>query len=154
MPSVEAETPRKMLPPPLSLHDALPISMTSFTSPAICCSVLGEMPYLPSPISASPLSLRRMRLNRGRFALGAVTGRGSYLARLRVVNKVQRARVADRLRSNVGEVTRELPLFSWRPPTTHPPEFAGREAALRLQPAARGARPRSKLAVEIGRASC
>src|ERR1700760_3295559 len=80
MPSVEAETPRKMLPPPMTMPTSTPSSMTSFTSEAICCNVLGAMPYLPSPISASPLSLRRMCLNFGRFALGAVMGRGSYLA--------------------------------------------------------------------------
>src|SRR5438132_2299208 len=81
MPSVLAETPRKMLPPPMTMPTSTPSSMTSRTSWAICCSVLGEMPYFPSPISASPDSLRRMRLNRGALEVGAVTGGGSYLAR-------------------------------------------------------------------------
>src|SRR5438874_11007554 len=38
------------------------------------------MPYLPSPISASPLSLRRMRLKRAGLDEAAVTGGGSYPA--------------------------------------------------------------------------
>src|SRR6195256_2841229 len=80
MPSVLAETPRKMLPPPITMPTSTPISTTSRTSCAICCSVLGEMPYFPSPISASPLSFSRMRLNRGGLAAGTGTGGGSYLA--------------------------------------------------------------------------
>src|SRR6266481_1330520 len=72
-----------MLPPPITMPTWTPISTRSRTSWAICSSVLGEMPYLPSPISASPLSLRRMRLNRGGLDLGPVTGRGRYLATLR-----------------------------------------------------------------------
>src|SRR3954466_4487398 len=71
-----------MFPPPMTMPTCTPISMRSRTSWAICCSVLGEMPYLPSPISASPLSFKRTRLNLGALDLGAVTGRGSYLATL------------------------------------------------------------------------
>src|SRR5207245_6657465 len=78
MPSVLADTPRKMFPPPMTMPTSTPIPTMSRTSWAICCKVLGEIPYFPSPINASPLSFRRMRLNRGRE--GAVTGRGSYLA--------------------------------------------------------------------------
>src|SRR5205814_1511924 len=80
MPSVEAETPRKMFPPPMTMPTSTPISMTSRTSCAICWRMRGEMPYLLSPISASPLNLRRMRLNRGGLEVGAGTGGGSYLA--------------------------------------------------------------------------
>src|SRR3954470_16325909 len=68
-----------MFPPPITIPTSTPISMMSRTSCAICCSVFGEIPYLPSPISASPLSFRRMRLNRGGLEVEAVTGRGSYL---------------------------------------------------------------------------
>src|SRR6266568_3901837 len=70
MPSVAPETPRKMLPPPMVSATSTPISTTSFTSCAMAVSVFGEMPYLPSPMSASPDSLRRMRLYRG-FGLSA-----------------------------------------------------------------------------------
>src|SRR5437870_64574 len=63
-----------MLPPPMTMPTSTPSSMTSFTSDAICCSVFGEMPYLPSPIRASPLSLSRMRLKRGVAVAGVVTG--------------------------------------------------------------------------------
>src|ERR1700693_44272 len=69
-----------MFPPPMTMPTCTPISTSSRVSWAICCSVFGEIPYLPSPISASPLSFRRMRLNLGGFPVGAVTGRGSYLA--------------------------------------------------------------------------
>src|SRR5260370_16474116 len=69
-----------MWPPPMTMPISTPRSTTSRTSWAICCSVRGEMPYLPSPMSASPLSLSRMRLNRGDLGVGALTGGGSYLA--------------------------------------------------------------------------
>src|SRR5512132_288584 len=69
-----------MFPPPITMPTSTPISTSSRTSWAICCNVRGEMPYLPSPISASPLSLRRIRLKRGGLCEGTVTGRGSYLA--------------------------------------------------------------------------
>src|SRR5437588_4756001 len=69
-----------MLPPPMTCPTSTPRITTSWISRAICWRILGAMPYLPSPISASPLSLRRMRLNRGGLDEGAVTGRGSYLA--------------------------------------------------------------------------
>ncbi len=62
MPSVAPETPRKMFPPPMVRATSTPRSTMSFTSCAMAVSVFGEMPYLPSPMSASPESLRRMRL--------------------------------------------------------------------------------------------
>ena len=58
------ETPRKMLPPPIVSATSTPRSTTSFTSWAMAASVGGEMPYFASPMSASPESLRRMRLYR------------------------------------------------------------------------------------------
>src|SRR5512140_358942 len=51
-----------MLPPPMVSAICTPRSTTSFTSWAMAVSVLGEMPYLPSPMSASPESFRRIRL--------------------------------------------------------------------------------------------
>ena len=62
MPSVAPETPRKMFPPPIVRATSIPISTASFTSWAMDAIVFGEMPYLLSPMSASPESLRRMRL--------------------------------------------------------------------------------------------
>ena len=72
MPSVEPATPRKMLPPPITIAICTPASTTSFTSAAMRVSVGGWMPYFPSPIRASPESLRRMRLYR-RGVVGLVT---------------------------------------------------------------------------------
>ena len=51
-----------MFPPPMVSATSTPSSTQSFTSWAMATSVFGEMPYFPSPISASPESLRRMRL--------------------------------------------------------------------------------------------
>src|SRR2546422_5937306 len=68
-----------MFPPPITMPTSTPNLTMSRTSWAICSSVFGEIPYFPSPISASPLSFRRMRLNLGGL-VDAVTGRGSYLA--------------------------------------------------------------------------
>src|SRR5712691_10670661 len=53
-----------MLPPPITTPISTPSSMTPRISSATCSSTLGEMPYLLSPISASPDSFSRMRLNR------------------------------------------------------------------------------------------
>src|SRR5438067_185045 len=71
MPAVEADTPRKMFPPPMTIPTSTPSSMTSRTSCATCSRIFGEMPYFASPISASPLSLSRMRLNRGGVAFAS-----------------------------------------------------------------------------------
>src|SRR2546428_4692074 len=54
-----------MFPPPITMPTSTPNLTMSRTSWAICSSVFGEIPYFPSPISASPLSFRRMRLNLG-----------------------------------------------------------------------------------------
>src|SRR5438552_18654431 len=67
-----------MFPPPMTMPTSTPILTMSRTSWAICSSVFGEIPYFASPISASPLSFRQMRLNLGGL-VDAVTGRGSYL---------------------------------------------------------------------------
>src|SRR5262245_48985820 len=53
-----------MLPPPMTMPTWTPSSMTSRISSATCSSTLGEMPYLLSPIRASPESFSKMRLNR------------------------------------------------------------------------------------------
>src|SRR3954468_11279375 len=71
MPAVDAETPRKMFPPPMTMPISTPSSMTSRTSCATCSRILGAMPYFASPMSASPLSLSRMRLNRGGVAVAS-----------------------------------------------------------------------------------
>src|SRR5690349_220462 len=71
MPAVEADTPRKMFPPPMTTPISTPSSMTSRISCATCSRILGAMPYFASPISASPLSLSRMRLNRGGVAVAS-----------------------------------------------------------------------------------
>ena len=61
MPAVEAETPRKMLPPPITTAICTPAFTTSPISEAMRTRVGGWMPYFPSAIRASPDSLRRMR---------------------------------------------------------------------------------------------
>src|SRR5437763_17181348 len=138
MPSVEAETPRKMLPPPMTMPTSTPSSMTSFTSPAICCKVLGEMPYFPSPISASPLSLRRMRLNRG-CRDGAVTGRGSYLApRGRSRTRRQSVRVVWKplVGRRAGQPREHLQFHQWLELDVHGARLELLESARRGQKAA------------------
>src|SRR5262249_32974903 len=60
-----------MFPPPITTATWTPALTTSPISEAMRVNVGGWMPYFPSPINASPDSLRRMRWNR-RFE-GAVT---------------------------------------------------------------------------------
>src|SRR5678816_4431260 len=76
MPAVEAETPRKMFPPPITTATCTPAFTTSPISWAMRTSVGGWMPYLPSPMSASPESLRRMRRYR-RGVVAVVIGGGN-----------------------------------------------------------------------------
>src|SRR6218665_860202 len=76
MPSVEPATPRKMLPPPMTTASSTPACAISFSSSEMRVSVGGWMPYFPSPIRASPDSLRRMRLERDGVA-GADIGSAS-----------------------------------------------------------------------------
>src|SRR5262245_7877654 len=61
-----ADSPRKMLPPPMTTATSTPSAWTSLISPAIRCTTPASMPKPVSPISASPLSLRRILENTGR----------------------------------------------------------------------------------------
>src|SRR5690349_24086957 len=55
-------TPRKMLPPPITVAISTPMRDTCAISATIDSMVCRLMPYASSPIRASPDSLRRMRL--------------------------------------------------------------------------------------------
>ena len=60
-----------MFPPPITTATWTPALITSPISEAMRLRVGGLIPYFPSPINASPDSLRRMRRNRR--GVGAVT---------------------------------------------------------------------------------
>jgi hypothetical protein len=62
MPTEPPATPRKMLPPPMTIATSQPSWVTSCTSRTIRTMVARLMPYASSPIKASPESLSRMRL--------------------------------------------------------------------------------------------
>src|ERR1700680_2231391 len=62
MPSVAAVTPRKMLPPPMTMAICTPAFCTATISSAMLASVSASMPVRRPPMSASPESLSRMRL--------------------------------------------------------------------------------------------
>src|SRR5512132_4046044 len=66
MPPALAATPRKMLPPPMTMATCTPRTMTSRTSSAMRSSTGGSMPYPWSPASASPESFRTIRRYAGR----------------------------------------------------------------------------------------
>src|ERR1044071_3941062 len=68
MPSVLADRPRKMLPPPRTMPTWTPSACTSFTSCASPARISSAMPCPASPASSSPESLSRMRCG---FALNA-----------------------------------------------------------------------------------
>src|SRR5437868_1978971 len=61
MPSVAAVTPRKMLPPPMTMAISTPVRCTWTISSAMLASVSASMPVRRPPISASPESFRRTR---------------------------------------------------------------------------------------------
>jgi len=77
IPSVEPRRPGKCFPPADDDAD-LDAQLDDVANSSATCSTLGEMPYLLSPISASPESFSRMRLNRvgvgfsGKVDLGAL----------------------------------------------------------------------------------
>src|SRR6185369_15014288 len=100
MPAVEAETPRKMFPPPITTATCTPAFTTSPISVAVGTSVGGWMPYFPSPMRASPESLRRMR----RYRRGgvAVTFDRFYPARGGGSNEALPTRRARNVRSRTG----------------------------------------------------
>src|SRR5882757_11184854 len=60
-----AATPRKKLPPPTTMPIWTPVLATSAISAARLLTRSGSMPKAPPPASASPLSLRTMRLYLG-----------------------------------------------------------------------------------------
>src|SRR5690606_34194468 len=62
MPLAARPAPRKMLPPPTTSATWTPRLTISWTSDARRWIKDGEMPYSPSPISASPLNLSKTRL--------------------------------------------------------------------------------------------
>src|SRR3954454_20823097 len=68
IPSVAAVTPRKMLPPPMTMAISTPIFCTPQISSAMSERVPGSMPVRRSLMSASPERLRRTRLYLGRPA--------------------------------------------------------------------------------------
>ena len=61
MPAAPCETPRKMLPPPMTIATCTPSSATSFTSRTMRSTVSRLIPKASAPMSASPDSLSRMR---------------------------------------------------------------------------------------------
>src|SRR5438105_2212990 len=69
MPSVAAVTPRKIFPPPITMAICTPALCTATISSAMLASVSASMPVRRPPISASPESLRRMRLYLGASAM-------------------------------------------------------------------------------------
>src|SRR5215475_1370756 len=72
MPAAPGATPRKMLPPPITMATSTPSRVTSAISATIRSITSRLIPYASAPISASPDSLSRMRL----YA-GAVAGAGA-----------------------------------------------------------------------------
>src|SRR6266850_5589059 len=65
MPLVAPLTPRKMLPPPMTMTIWTPSLCTSTISSAMSERVSASMPFRDPPMSASPESLRRIRLYLG-----------------------------------------------------------------------------------------
>ena len=61
IPISDNATPRQKLPPPTTIATCTPSSLTSRTSFAIRLKTLGEIANSPSPISASPLILSKIR---------------------------------------------------------------------------------------------
>src|SRR6188768_3898026 len=68
MPAAPGATPRKMLPPPMTMAICTPARRTSPISATILSIVSRSMPYCDSPMSASPDSLTRMRPYAGSLA--------------------------------------------------------------------------------------
>src|SRR5262249_3454117 len=58
--------PRKMLPPPTTRQSSCPSDLAAAISPASPATASGSIPNWPGPIKASPDSLSRIRLKRGR----------------------------------------------------------------------------------------
>src|SRR6188474_3109598 len=65
MPLALAATPRKMLPPPMTMPTSTPSCVISLMSDAIAEVTAGSIPKFCSPINASPDSFSRTRLYMG-----------------------------------------------------------------------------------------
>src|ERR1700720_3278883 len=61
MPTAEPDTPRKMLPPPITMQISTPSACTDWISLAMRPTISGSRPYSRAPISASPDSFKRTR---------------------------------------------------------------------------------------------
>src|SRR5580700_8659868 len=61
MPTAEPDTPRKMLPPPITRQISTPSACTDWISLAMRPTISGSRPYSRAPISASPDSFKRTR---------------------------------------------------------------------------------------------
>src|SRR5713101_4554480 len=79
MPAVPGDTPRKMLPPPITTPISTPRRDTWAISATIASMVGRLMPKGSSPIRASPESLSRMRLYFGVTKLSSVNARARLL---------------------------------------------------------------------------
>src|SRR5882672_2339380 len=72
MPRSLPGSPRKMLPPPMTITTSTPRSRTSWTCRAMSCTASGQMPMPCPPPRASPESLSRMRRYRAVFFMSEV----------------------------------------------------------------------------------
>src|SRR3954471_8160146 len=70
MPWAEPARPRKILPPPTTMHISVPAACASATSRAIRSTTSILMPKLSSPINASPETLSRTRRYFGAGGMG------------------------------------------------------------------------------------
>src|SRR6185312_14148515 len=71
MPLAEPARPRKILPPPTTMHISVPAACASATSRAIRSTTSMLMPKLSSPINASPETLSRTRRYFGAGGMGS-----------------------------------------------------------------------------------
>src|SRR5882672_2264436 len=82
MPAVPSDTPRKILPPPITTPISTPRRETCAISATIASMVCLLTPKESSPISASPDSLRRILLYLGVTGRSVrLPGRGHHLGR-------------------------------------------------------------------------
>src|ERR1041385_3018950 len=87
MPSVAPLTPRKMLPPPITIATSTSMVWASATSSAMRARVAGSMPYCRSPIRASPESLRRTREYFAPIEAGVYTKRAGVAPAQTIANR-------------------------------------------------------------------
>ena len=118
MPCAPGATPRKMLPPPITMANCTPIETTSATSSVMRAMVARLMPKASSPIKASPESLRRTLLCI-RLAIGQGSGRLNTSKSVRQTkrNRGTTPRLIDgfrRFRQLQQRLQRQNPSFSSR----------------------------------------